>query len=398
MTAQYRAGDSYVLLGPAAALMVSSDVPIDRVRELWQQVHEQTGLAGLVDTLAGPGASFASIPDFAAALFEETGVRLAVRGPLRAQATSTASTETVSGADVTTWSERFIPGATQVELSEADAAASDSLPFLGGVVRGSWVACDVRAIAGDAPPLLADSPAEPLQPAPAVTPAPAAEPALEPENPPAELDEEPLPIPDHTLVPTETLAAADEPTDILASADEPAGADIDEFEMLFGDTVHTAPGRAEPALGDHDGATITAAEASRLRHAQPSPEPSEDAPTAVLPVTRVGRILLSTGQEVSLDRTVIIGRRPRSTRASGADLPHLVAVESPQQDISRNHLEIRPEGDAVVVIDLHTTNGSTLLRPGNEPVRLHPGEQTLVLTGDSIDLGDGVTVTFQELP
>ncbi|MEV4669761.1 FHA domain-containing protein [Microbacterium sp. LWO12-1.2] len=95
---------------------------------------------------------------------------------------------------------------------------------------------------------------------------------------------------------------------------------------------------------------------------------------------------------------MIIGRRPRSTRASGANLPHLVAVESPQQDISRSHLEVRPEGDTVVVIDLHTTNGSTLLRPGADPMRLHPGEQTLVLSGDVVDLGDGVTVAFEDLP
>jgi hypothetical protein len=49
-----------------------------------------------------------------------------------------------------------------------------------------------------------------------------------------------------------------------------------------------------------------------------------------------------------------------------------------------------------VVVDLHTTNGSTLLRPGADPVRLHPGEPTLVLGGDVIDVGDGVTVTIEE--
>ena len=79
-------------------------------------------------------------------------------------------------------------------------------------------------------------------------------------------------------------------------------------------------------------------------------------------------------------------------------MPHLIAVDSPEQDISRSHLEIRPEGDTVVVIDLHTTNGSTLLRPGADPVRLHPGEQTLVLSDDVVDLGDGVTVAFEGLP
>ncbi|WP_318386943.1 FHA domain-containing protein, partial [Microbacterium maritypicum] len=141
-----------------------------------------------------------------------------------------------------------------------------------------------------------------------------------------------------------------------------------------------------------------------LRALRQQPPVANDAPTEVLDVApapavaSVGRIRLSTGQVAALDRTVIIGRRPRSTRASGANLPHLIAVESPQQDISRSHLEVRPEGDTVVVIDLHTTNGSTLLRPGADPVRLHPGEQTLVLSGDVVDLGDGVTVAFEDLP
>ncbi|MDN3497568.1 FHA domain-containing protein, partial [Planococcus sp. APC 4015] len=141
----------------------------------------------------------------------------------------------------------------------------------------------------------------------------------------------------------------------------------------------------------------SAAELRALRQQTPV---ADDVATAVLPVTPVatGRIRVSTGQVVALDRTVIIGRRPRSTRASGANLPHLIAVESPLQDISRSHLEIRPEGDTVVVIDLHTTNGSTLLRPDVDPMRLHPGEQTLVVSGDVVDLGDGVVVTFEDLP
>ncbi|MGB3374768.1 MAG: FHA domain-containing protein, partial [Microbacterium sp.] len=152
-------------------------------------------------------------------------------------------------------------------------------------------------------------------------------------------------------------------------------------------------------IGDHDGATISLAEARRLRAATSAP----DAPTEVMPTlpgdatgSTSARIRLSTGQVVDLDRTVIIGRKPRSTRASGSTMPHLIAVDSPESDISRNHLEVRPEGDSVVVIDLHTTNGSTLLRPGADPVRLHPGEQTLVLGGDVIDVGDGVTVMIEE--
>ena len=107
---------------------------------------------------------------------------------------------------------------------------------------------------------------------------------------------------------------------------------------------------------------------------------------------------MSTGQVVPLDRTVVIGRRPRSTRVTGTDLPHLVAVDSPQQDISRSHVELRVEGDSIVATDLRTTNGTMLLRAGADPMRLHPGEGTVVVPGDVLDLGDGITVAVEDLP
>ena len=88
---------------------------------------------------------------------------------------------------------------------------------------------------------------------------------------------------------------------------------------------------------------------------------------------RPGGIRVSTGQVVALDRTVVIGRRPRSTRVTGTDLPHLVAVDSPQQDISRSHVELRVEGDSILATDLHTTNGTTLLRAGRGPDAAAPG-------------------------
>ncbi|MEK8225706.1 FHA domain-containing protein [Oerskovia sp. M15] len=92
-------------------------------------------------------------------------------------------------------------------------------------------------------------------------------------------------------------------------------------------------------------------------------------------VTRpsLGRLTLSNGQVVELDRPVVLGRRPRTTRAQSNDLPRLVAVPSPEQDISRSHVEIQLEGWHVLVCDLNTTNGTTLHRPGQPPRRLHPG-------------------------
>ncbi|MFC8799352.1 FHA domain-containing protein [Promicromonospora sp. NPDC057138] len=101
------------------------------------------------------------------------------------------------------------------------------------------------------------------------------------------------------------------------------------------------------------------------------------------------------GQVVELDRPVIVGRRPRTNNTSADQMPRLVTVSSPQQDISRSHTEISLEDWHVLVSDLATTNGTTLLRPGQPPRRLHPNEKELVSDGDVVDLGDGVTLTFE---
>ncbi len=60
-------------------------------------------------------------------------------------------------------------------------------------------------------------------------------------------------------------------------------------------------------------------------------------------------------------------------------------------------MEVRLEGWHVLVSDMATTNGTTLLRPGQPPRRLHPGEGVLVADGDVVDLGDGVTLGFEEI-
>lgn len=101
------------------------------------------------------------------------------------------------------------------------------------------------------------------------------------------------------------------------------------------------------------------------------------------------------GQVVELDRPVIVGRRPRTNNTSADQMPRLVTVSSPQQDISRSHTAISLEDWHVLVTDLATTNGTTLLRPGQPPRRLHPNEKELVSDGDVVDLGDGVTLTFE---
>ncbi len=149
---------------------------------------------------------------------------------------------------------------------------------------------------------------------------------------------------------------------------------------------------AGPRLGDHDGSTVSVAEMLAMQ-ANP-PTAAMNTGTGSFSQRRRGRARLSTGQVLEIDRTIIVGRLPRASRVTGQP-PMLVTVPSPEQDISRNHVEIRGEGGAVVVVDLNTTNGTVLLRAGADAERLHPGEPTVVRDGDIIDLGDNVTIEFE---
>ncbi|QJU55578.1 FHA domain-containing protein [Herbiconiux sp. KACC 21604] len=147
---------------------------------------------------------------------------------------------------------------------------------------------------------------------------------------------------------------------------------------------------------DHDGLTVTVSELEAMRRLDAA---GAGAGEAHQPATgSLGRVVLSTGETHALDRGIIIGRRPRANRVQANQVPILVTVPSPEQDISRNHLEIRLEGRHVLVVDLDTTNGSVLHRTGTPPLRLGPNEPVLVLDGDLVDLGDGVTVSFEEIP
>lgn len=140
-----------------------------------------------------------------------------------------------------------------------------------------------------------------------------------------------------------------------------------------------------------EGLTMVRGDLARL-----GPRPAApDVPAPARQPAPVARIVLSTGLVVPLDRTVLLGRAPQVGRVSNADLPRLVTVPSSTQDVSRTHAEVRQEDEQVLVTDLASLNGVRVMRPGVAPRRLHPGEPTVVLPGDVVDLGDGATFRLE---
>jgi len=104
---------------------------------------------------------------------------------------------------------------------------------------------------------------------------------------------------------------------------------------------------------------------------------------------------LSGGGTEPLASTVLVGRAPSVSKISGGQIPRLVTLTG-SDDISRNHAQFSVEGDTVVVTDLHSRNGTSIILPGRSPQLLRAGEPTSVLVGTVVDLGGGVTLTVRE--
>ncbi|WP_404311983.1 FHA domain-containing protein [Agrococcus terreus] len=108
--------------------------------------------------------------------------------------------------------------------------------------------------------------------------------------------------------------------------------------------------------------------------------------------------VLPSGERIPLGRGVVLGRRPRSRRVEDGRVPRLVTVDSPSEDISRSHLELRVDDWNLVAVDLSSTNGTLLLRDGAAPQRLRPEAPTIVQLGDRLDLGDDVVLRIESAP
>ncbi len=115
-----------------------------------------------------------------------------------------------------------------------------------------------------------------------------------------------------------------------------------------------------------------------------------------MPRPPLGVLRLTSGDVVTLDRSVLLGRSPKpGDGLAAADRPHVVKVPSPERDVSRNHLEVLLEGWHVLVRDLGTTNGTTVTLPGHGPVRVRANDQQVLEPGSVVSLADEVSFTFE---
>jgi FHA domain len=114
-----------------------------------------------------------------------------------------------------------------------------------------------------------------------------------------------------------------------------------------------------------------------------------------IPRPVLGVLRFSNGTEAILDRPAVIGRSPRAERVNSKELPQLVTLPSPDQNISRNHLEIRLDGWHVLVVDLDSVNGTLVTNPGEAPLLLRSGEEVPIVVGSLVTIADEITFVYE---
>ena len=114
----------------------------------------------------------------------------------------------------------------------------------------------------------------------------------------------------------------------------------------------------------------------------------------------LGRVVTSGGESIELNRPLLVGRNPVADDiTSVAEVPlRPLTVASPNQLVSRNHILIDLDAWSVLAQDLGNCNGTVLNRQNEAPVRLSSATPVLLRSGDVLDLGDGQTLAFENLP
>ena len=237
-----------------------------------------------------------------------------------------------------------------------------------------------------------------------------------------------------------------EPSQSAEVVESPGSAAVDAAMVEFVQPSVGEPATAELGRGDHDGQTINglpedlvgelvslvgtgpSSPASPVSASSPSePDAIRIVLSAVCPqghpnptnytVCRVcgaelnrpaksvacpplGRVVTSGGESIELNRPLLVGRNPVADDiTSVAEVPlRPLIVASPNQLVSRNHILIDLDAWSVLAQDLGNCNGTVLNRQNEAPVRLSSANPVLLRSGDVLDLGDGQTLAFENLP
>lgn len=178
--------------------------------------------------------------------------------------------------------------------------------------------------------------------------------------------------------PTGSGPAAD-PSEVLD--EDPYGATV--IRPARGVQSVTGPAEDDTVLRVRPDGAGPAAASERASPAATPPRSDDGSVRRRTPSVRIG------GRVVRLDRPLVVGRRPAAPRVVLDDGPVLVPVPSPSGQVSSSHVLLHAAGEAAVVEDLRSTNGTVVRPPGGAPFRMAAGASIVVLTGTLVEIGDG---------
>lgn len=333
----YAVGSGAALAVDGTWLLTDAPPTAQIVRDLWARLD--TGLAReeILPALSDAGLSnvrsFALVATAAPAL-------VVVHGQARVVLAEAEGPTVVDGTPSSGWTEVALPASTLSATLLLTASGSDTnaqIPALAGVFP-----CSALVVRW--------APSPPSTPPPVVPPRPATAPPVVPPVPSA---------------PPPTREAVEEPTEVLAT---PAPA-LDSF--FDQEALPDLPD--EPAVPPHPGGLPPSAP-GRAGH---------------------GVLLISTGEQIVLDRGAVLGRSPEW---HGSDERHLVTVVGSFGDVSRSHVGISVDGGRVQVEDLGSTNGTLLTQPGTPQHLLQVGVAETLEPGAVVTLSRDVSFTWEADP
>jgi hypothetical protein len=97
-------------------------------------------------------------------------------------------------------------------------------------------------------------------------------------------------------------------------------------------------------------------------------------------------LLFDDGATAPCAGVVLIGRDPAPS--DGEEDVRLIAVDDPGRSVSKTHLAVQVDDDAVWVLDRNSTNGTRVVGPGGMETPVLPGHRVPLLPGASVHLGE----------
>ena len=95
------------------------------------------------------------------------------------------------------------------------------------------------------------------------------------------------------------------------------------------------------------------------------------------------RLTTDDGAERVVEKAVVVGRNPSSPSGEV-----LFVMKDDTRSVSKTHLRIDGTGEELLVTDLGSTNGSTILREDGSRENLVPETPTVLPAGARLTLGD----------